>query len=388
VRILIASTTGVGHVNPLLPLALALRDTGHTVDWATGDEERAQLEGLGFLVHGIGLCGAERDERASALLPPDFLRLPPRSRRLFMFRAIFGMVAAAAAARDLAPLIDDDPPDLIVHESAEFASAAVATARGIPHATLGYGNALPPALVEAVAEAVSELWSDLGLVVPPDAGLYTHCYLHTWPARLAALPPVATALTMRPSFFAGNARPEPAWRAALGTERPLVCVSFTAAHTTIAPWRSTLEALASEDVDVVCAPISPMDAATLGPLPSNAGVEPSDPDLRLLGRASLLISNAPSEWLLMAGSVGIPQLVLPMVADQFDNADALTAAGAGFIIEPSDLSADAVHEAAIHLLEDRSFKSAAHTLAEEITAMPTPADRVANLEAVSIGRGR
>jgi UDP:flavonoid glycosyltransferase YjiC (YdhE family) len=72
-------------------------------------------------------------------------------------------------------------------------------------------------------------------------------------------------------------------------------------------------------------------------------------------------------------------LVLPQGADQFANADAVSAAGAGLRLLPDELSADAIAEHVRKLLPhhgNAGHRDAARTIAEEIARMPSP-DEVA-----------
>jgi len=73
-------------------------------------------------------------------------------------------------------------------------------------------------------------------------------------------------------------------------------------------------------------------------------------------------------------SVGVPQLVLPQGADQFANADALSAAGAALSLLPDALSVDAIEEQTRLLLRQPTYLEAARAIAEEIARMPSPDD--------------
>ncbi|NGY57559.1 glycosyltransferase [Lentzea sp. NEAU-D13] len=58
-RVLFASMATVGHTFPLIPLALALRDGGHEVHFAVGDEMHPELERLGLRPFRPGLVFGE-----------------------------------------------------------------------------------------------------------------------------------------------------------------------------------------------------------------------------------------------------------------------------------------------------------------------------------------
>jgi UDP:flavonoid glycosyltransferase YjiC (YdhE family) len=73
-------------------------------------------------------------------------------------------------------------------------------------------------------------------------------------------------------------------------------------------------------------------------------------------------------------SAGKPQLFLPQGADQFNNAEVLTAAGAARRALPPEQTADFVFEQARALLADEPTQERARLLGEEIAAMPSPED--------------
>ncbi|NKE58939.1 glycosyltransferase [Lentzea sp. PSKA42] len=58
-RVLFASMATVGHTYPLIPLAVALRDAGHEVHFAVGDEMHPELERLGLRPFRPGLVFGE-----------------------------------------------------------------------------------------------------------------------------------------------------------------------------------------------------------------------------------------------------------------------------------------------------------------------------------------
>ncbi len=70
---------------------------------------------------------------------------------------------------------------------------------------------------------------------------------------------------------------------------------------------------------------------------------------------------------------GLPMLALPRQADQFENAAAVAATGAGETLLPDELAGDAVRRQVELLLHESRYRQAARGLAAEIAVMPTPA---------------
>lgn len=103
------------------------------------------------------------------------------------------------------------------------------------------------------------------------------------------------------------------------------------------------------------------------------------PQADLLPHVDVVVHHGGSGTTLGALIVGAPQLILPQGADQFANADALSAAGAGLRLVPDELSANAIAEHTRKLLPHHghaAHREAACAIAEEIARMPSP-DQVA-----------
>lgn len=74
--------------------------------------------------------------------------------------------------------------------------------------------------------------------------------------------------------------------------------------------------------------------------------------------------------MLGALSFGLPPVVIPFFADQFDNAARCTALGVGRVISPSDLSPEKVREEVSVVLGDGQYKHNALRIQAEMHALP------------------
>jgi UDP:flavonoid glycosyltransferase YjiC (YdhE family) len=127
------------------------------------------------------------------------------------------------------------------------------------------------------------------------------------------------------------------------------------------------------DVVVAAGRVAPSD---LGELLDNITVQNWVSQAELLPHVDLVVHHGGSGTTLGALTAGAPQLVLPQGADQFANADALAAAGAGVCLLPAEVSAESVAEQARALLASSGigYRDAARAVAEEIARMPSPAE--------------
>jgi UDP:flavonoid glycosyltransferase YjiC (YdhE family) len=380
VRVLVSSTPGAGHVFPMVPVVLALRAAGHEVLWATGGEARPWLARLGIEHVPAGLDTVSR-HRLALDRAPGLGELAPLERRVVIGPTTFGLVAAPPMVDELRPVLDREQPDLVLTEPCELAAAVLAKARGLPHVTIGFGGLLPDPVVAGMVEAVAPLWEAEGLAVPLDAGLYQHLYLHPFPPSLGPVPDDRPITPMRPAGFDGAEGDPPPWVSDLGQDRALVYVTFGTEFSPQAPFGPLFEALDLVDAEVVVTVGGRLDSGSLPAVPGNVRVEQFVPQRALVERASLVVSHAGSGTILGAAAHGVPQLCLPLGADQFDNANAVAAAGAGSCLTPDEVTAASLRAAISALLADPP--AAAGRLAAETAAMPAPEDLVGTITAVA-----
>ncbi len=382
-RVLVTSTPGLGHTSPLAPLAAAMQAAGHQVLWASADESCDRLRGMGFEVVDAGMGVGER---RAALEPqmPEIMALEPRDRRARVFAGYFGQIAAPRMHSALGPVFESFQPDVVIHEIAELAAAPMAIGRGVPHVTVAFSGALAPEVMAGVLATTASLWSLEGAANAGAAELLGAMYLHPFPPSFGGAPAHGDVRLVRPeAVHAGDAGEVPEWLASLGTDRPLVYITAGSEVTaTLAPWAAALEALADLDVDAIATIGPTLDPATLGVLPANVRVERFVPQHLVLDRAAVVASHGGAGTVLGAAVHGVPQLLFPIAADQWENADAVARAGAGVVCELENRSAAELAQGLQLLLGDGSRRESATLIANEMAAMPLAAEHVVAIEAL------
>lgn len=382
-RVLVTSTPGLGHTSPIAPLASAVQAAGHQLLWASAEESCGRLRSMGFdvVAAGIGV-----GERRAALEPqmPEIMALEPRERRARVFAGYFGEIAAPQMHTALVPIFESFQPDVVIHEIAELAAAPMAIGRGVPHVTVAFSGALAPGVVAKALATTASLWSLEGVDAPDVDDLLGSMYLHPFPPSFGGAPCHGDVRLVRPEAVTDRGADEvPEWLASLGTDRPLVYITAgSEATATMAPWAAAFEAMAALDVDVV-ATIGPMlDPEALGVLPANVRVERFVPQHLLLDRASVVASHGGAGTVLGAALHGVPQLLFPIAADQWENADAVVRSGAGVVCELANRSATELGAALQLLLHEDSMRECATKVADEIAGMPLVADHLGAIEAL------
>ncbi len=364
-------------------MACALRDAGHDVRWATAPEACATVAGLGFAVEPAGLDVGRRRAMVADRLP-GIMALPPRQRRGPLFAGFFAVAAGPAMAEDLRPLVESFRPDLVVHEMAELGIVPLAVGRGIPHVVVAFSGPPPGHALPTITAELARWWASLGLDLPPHAGLAGDLYLHPFPAGLHSDPPWPFE-RMRPEPVEPAPGVEPAsWLASLGSTRPAVYVTFgTERAAADAPWKALLEAIGQRDIDALVTTGAHADIGASGQAPGNVRVERYVPQGQVLGRVAAVVSHAGAGTMLGAAGAGVPQVVVPIFADQWENADAIASTGAALVCEEVGRTAAALGSALDSVVADARCRTAAASIAREMSLMPTAADHVTTLEAAA-----
>ena len=182
--------------------------------------------------------------------------------------------------------------------------------------------------------------------------------------------------------FDGSTGDPPPWVQGLGRDRPCVFVSFGTEMGHNAPWPNLLDALGQLDVDAVITTGQALDLSVHGSIAPNVRVETYVPQGYVLDRTSVVVSHTGANSVAAAIDRGLPQLCLPLGADQFDNADAVVRAGIGTMLETNDRSTDSVARAIMSLLADRTVHDRCDAVRAEVAdmeQMPAVAERIAAL---------
>lgn len=127
-------------------------------------------------------------------------------------------------------------------------------------------------------------------------------------------------------------QPEFDW-AALGSKPIVFCSLGTNTHFQNAPERvvaATIQALAiRDDLQLILHGGTHLQAAQLPPLPRDAIIASSVPQLQILERAALFITHGGLGGVKEAIHCGVPMLMFPMFGDQFFNAETVCRLGIG-----------------------------------------------------------
>ncbi|MFI9815055.1 glycosyltransferase [Saccharothrix variisporea] len=375
-RILFSSLGSHGHTYPLLPLAIAAREHGHDVAFATTDFGDAITRlGLEHVEAGIGMREAFSFVLEQHGSPQQAQEVAPQ-----LIAEVFMSTLPRRFHADLVPVIERWRPDLVVHELANPGAGLAAKAAGVPALCHGFGRMWGADTAEFTVEPLQTFGAEIGVEVPErDPMLLGNPYLDICPPSVQdqAFLAANRTIPLRPVPFAEPGE-LPSWVTA--HEQPLLYLTLGTAFGHAEVLRNAIAGLAAvEGARVLVAAGPTVEVDALGEVPDNVTVLPWVPQADLLPHTDLVVHHGGSGTTLGSFSAGVPQLVLPQGADQFSNAEVVVAQGLGAQLLGDEVTAEAVTSHARKLLTDTAVQDAAKAIAAEVAAMPSPAEVAATL---------
>ena len=145
-----------------------------------------------------------------------------------------------------------------------------------------------------------------------------------------------------------------------------------------------MQAVAELPVRVLLTVGRELDLDALPAAPENVRVERWVPQQDVLGHAAAALVHGGSGSTLGALAAGVPLVVMPLFADQPQNARRVAEVGAGVAVEPNrddlDATVSPLREAIRTVLEHPSYGERARALADELRALPVVDDAVPLVE--------
>lgn len=371
-RVLAAcSLGGAGHLTPLLPFLRAAANRGDSV-LVVGPpalEDLVVRAGMPFVP------GGEPPEEEIGPIRERLPLLPPAEAVVLGNRDLFGRMAATAMLPAMENVCESWAPDLILREPCEYASAVVALRREIPVVQVAISLADgEEASIAAASPALEE--HEPGLT----AAVRKSPYVSRFPASLDPSPFPTTVRYRDSRAPSGQSLPD--WWG--GSTAPLVYLTFgtVLGHMSYAAevYRVALQAVETLPVRVLLTVGRRFDPSTLGPVPANVHVERWVDQDDVLWEADLVVSHGGSGTSYGALAAGLPLVLVPVFADQFENARRIADRGAGLAVEPGEptrtardlviTEADAprIGAAIERVLSTEAFRQAARRIEAEMQA--------------------
>ena len=147
-----------------------------------------------------------------------------------------------------------------------------------------------------------------------------------------------------------------------------------------------LTAVRDLPVNVIMTTGSGIDPAVLGPVPDHVVVLRFVPQQLIMARSVAVVSHAGSGTVLGAIAARLPQVCLPIGADQHINAAQVAAVGAGIAVSPRERTPERIRAAIERVLAEPSYAAAAGRLHDEIQTMPAASEVLGRLIARAEGQ--
>lgn len=359
-RILFAFAGGSGHLDPLVPIAVAARAAGHAVAFSGRPGMVARVRELGFAMFVTGPPGPEAPPARTRLLEVDL------EREARVLRDGFAGRIARERAAGVLQVCGDWEPSLLVCGEVDFGAMVAAERVGLPCATVLLSATETFIRAGVVAGPLDALRAEHGL---PAESPREPLVLSPFPRRLRPLPPRAHA-------FRAVQAPRPPQDATtvyltLGTIFNLESGDL---------FERVLEGLRELPLEVVATVGHNLDPAELGPQPANVRIERYLPQAEVLPRCCAVVSHGGSGSVLGALAHGLPSVLLPMGADQPQNAARCEELGVARVVDALRATPNTVRDAVADVLSDPGYRAAAGRIADEIAALPGPEDMATLLE--------
>lgn len=358
-RVLGVSTSGAGHFNPMKPWLRCLAAAGHHVTVVGPPGLATSARGFDFRP------GADPDPEAIGAIWRQVAESPLEVSRDLVLRELFGRLNSEAMIPAVRAAIDDVRPDLVVRDPVEYASALGAAEAGIPQVRVGVSLSVEIAFIEKAASPVLNGWR---------AGLHREVtespVLTRFPSSLDPSPFPATRRYRVGEPPARDVDPRFVY-ATLGTVAPTMPA--------MRPWFHILaSAFGGLPVEALLTTGRDLDPGQVR-APVNVRVETWADHNDVLRRAAVIVHHGGSGTVLDALAAGVPQVIVPLFADQGANGVAVTKAGVGTALSdhggfafhiPKGGEVERLHALIVETMDAEAIPARATEVAAEIAATP------------------
>jgi UDP:flavonoid glycosyltransferase YjiC (YdhE family) len=374
VRVLFSSTRGAGHFNPLVPFARAFERAGHEVLVAGPPVLADTARDAGFDFREFDPPPEDELGEIWARVPD----LPQDEANRVVVSEIFGRLNTRAALPELRSAIEEWRVDIVLRDPNEYGSALAAELHGIPHGRVAIALVSVEELgIGIAAEAVDAIRRDEGMSSDPTGDRLRNApYLSIFPPSLDDGDAPDTHRFHDPEWDARAGDLPDWWRGR--DDQPLVYVTFGSVAgqfpQALPVYGLAMRAVEDLPVRVLLTVGRDLDLDALPSAPDNVRVERWVPQQDVLGHASAAVVHGGSGSTLGAIAAGVPLVVVPLFADQPQNAARVAEVGAGVAVVPDREAPEAalspLREAIVELLRDESYRERAAALAAESRAQP------------------
>lgn len=358
-KVVLAALPAFGHVYPLVPLALALERAGAEVAFATGKAFASRLPAR--TISGSDPSWVFSD--ATSELDRRMRELAGAAPAQDPGQTLFVELCAPHTADVLTSTLDHERPDLVVFEQSNVGAAMAAHRLGLRSVCLG---------IVGWGHRWSTIYSAVGEMLAVPAAVLAELFIDPHPTFLAdpgASPPFPT-LAMRPVAWSPS-EAVPAWLLA-PPRAPRVYLTMGTVFGDADVLRLAAQAIAGAGCEVLVATGPGIEAGDLGAMPASVHCAQEVPQVQVLPHVDVVVHHGGTGTVIGSIANGLPQLLMPQGADQFWNADHLSAEGACRVVSPEGIPGEIAAAVTALSADNAPERAAARRLQGVIDAMPDP----------------
>jgi len=375
-----------GHFHAMVPLALALKDHGHEVAFATGRSFGSTMQHVGFqhFPCGFDLSGEPNDIFETL---PEWEIVKAKYPSVGV-QQVYGFIQALGPrmADDIIALIKTWRPDVIVRDPLEFGGYIAAEHYGLPHATITWAIYINPKPL--CPEALIELRQRYALPADPelntlDRYLVFNFLPPAWKLPMAPFPAV-TQRFCAPPFDASSADRLPDWISTL-PDRPTIYATLgTTFNQSPATFQAILAALSNADVNAIITVGHMMDPAQFQPLPDHIHIERYIPQTAILPHCDAVLFHGGYNTLHSALWHGLPLIITPLGAgDQYPTGLLCEKLGVGIMVKEQPPEPEAIRAALNAVIEQPAYRARAQQFQRDLKALPHLSEAAKRLETLA-----
>jgi len=274
----------------------------------------------------------------------------------------YGYRAVRRKVEDLLEIsIGQFRPDVIVREPTDLAPSIVSELVGAPSVVFGVARLIPVSSWRELGadRTITRLRREYRLTEDRElASFYRDLYLSVLPEGLDVLAPLP-ASAVQPLRYVpwdgdtGEWPDEPATEAVC---RPRVLVTLGTVYNTHTDlWRRLIDALADEELDVICTLGESVDPSTVGRAPANIHFYSYLPHSRVLQMCDALLCHGGFNTVMGALVAAVPVVCAPIASDQEYNTGFCASRGYGVRLNVADATPQQIRTAVRQVIADPSF---------------------------------
>lgn len=358
-----------GHTNPTLGVVRELTARGHQVRYYSYEPFREKIEAA-----GAEFVPCEEYDAEQRLTPQDAAKIGKNLAFSTQILVDTTLALDERVCRDMESL----HPDCIVADSMAVWGKAAALKLGIPFVssttTFAFNKYSAKIMKQGLGELAGMLFSmpkiqknirrlqEKGYPVKNILDILqnddrTDTVVYTSPQ----FQPCADTFSDKYAFVGPSVRPA---ESVFNKERDkLVYISMgTVNNNLLRFYKECIRALGDTAYQVVLSVGEQVDTGALGVLPENVAVYPYVDQMAVLSQADVFLSHCGMNSVNESLYCGVPLVMYPQTSEQGGVAARVAQLGAGLLLEKAE--AEKIREAAVHVLEEASYRENAASIAE------------------------